>query len=54
MLHLDQRSKLICKHEVGILSRAMRQMLLPHVGGGSYLVSMIHGGGGVLVGCVFV
>lgn len=48
------KTKLICKLEVGILSKAMTQMLLPHVGGGSHLVSMIHGGGGVLVGCVFV
>ena len=33
MFHLDHRCELICEHEVGSLSRAMGQVLLPRVGG---------------------
>ena len=36
MLHLDNSHKLICELKAGLLSRAMRQVLLPPIGGGPY------------------
>ena len=36
MLHLDHSRKLICEHEASLLSKTMRQVLLPHVGGDPY------------------
>ena len=34
--YLDHNCKLICEHETSLVSRVMRQLLLPSFGGGPY------------------
>ena len=36
-LHLDHSHELICEPKAGLLSMAMRQVLLPPIGGGPYV-----------------